>query len=179
MRRFLVLATLAVALTACGGSSGGGGGGNVAAGPAGDPVGAVNNIINAVEAKAMDKLGPLYCAAKRDELVGSSGAGAPADLLAAMTIDFKDLKVEQKSIDGDKAVVHVAGSMVSTIDQAKGEDAIRKMLAAAAPSGTQVTDAQVDQAMTAMANDQTLPIDSDIEVVKENGGWLVCSSLGT
>ena len=58
MRRILALAILVMALAACGGSSGSGGGGNVAAGPAGDPVGAVNNFINAIKAKAFDKLGP-------------------------------------------------------------------------------------------------------------------------
>jgi hypothetical protein len=175
MRRLVLLSVLVLSLAACGGS--GGGGGNVAAGPAGDPVGAVNNVINAIKAKAMDKLGPLFCSAKRDALVASAGGGAPSDLVAAMTFDFKDLKVEQKSINGDNAVVHVGGKMSATIDQAKGKDAVRKMLQAAAPSGTQVTDAQVDQAMTTFGQINEIPLDTDLDVVKENGGWLVCTSI--
>ena len=77
MRRILVLAVLVTALAACGGSGGSTTGGNAAAGPAGDPVAAVNNLIDAMEAKAFDKIGPLVCAAKRYEITRArSGATA-------------------------------------------------------------------------------------------------------
>ena len=177
MRRILLLAVLAVSIVACGGSSGGGG--NVAAGPAGDPVGAVNNVINALKAKAFDKLGPLVCAAKRDELLQVFTAGVPADLLDAMNFDFQDVKVEQTSINGDAAKVHVAGKVKLTLDEAKGKPAIRKMLEARAPSGTTVTDEQVNQMVTAFGAGQTTDMSSDVDTVKENGGWVICSNFGT
>lgn len=178
MRRMLFLAPLVLTLAACGGSSGSTTGGNVAAGPAGDPVAAVNNLINAMKAKAFDKMGPLVCAAKRYEIVGSLGnGGAPSDLANAMGFDFKDLKVDQTSINGDTAVVHVAGTMVITLDATKGKDAVRNMLQAAAPSGSTVTDDQVNQVLAGFANGNSTPIASDMQVVKENGGWVVCSDL--
>ena len=177
MRRILILAVLAVSIVACGGSSGGGG--NVAAGPAGDPVGAVNNVINALKAKALDKLGPLVCAAKRDEILQNFSANTPADLLDAMTFDFQDLKVEQTSINGDAAKVHLAGKLKLTIDEGKGKPAIRKMLEAQAPSGTTITDEQVNQMITAFGNYQATDISSDVDTVKENGGWVICSNFAT
>jgi hypothetical protein len=176
MRRLLVLAALVVSLAACGGSSGGG---NVAGGPAGDPVGAVNNFINAIKAKSLDKLGPLTCAAKRYEIIGSMSVNTSADMLDAMNFDFQDLKVEQTSVSGDAAKVHVAGKLVLTLDPTKGKEAVRKALQAAAPSGTQVTDDQVNQMMTLFASGKPADISSDVDVVKENGGWVVCSKFGT
>lgn len=179
MRRTLVLIVLVVTLAGCGGSSGGGGGGTVPDGPSGDPVAAVNGFVNAIAAKAFDKLDKLVCAAKRDDIIGGLTGGAPGAqaLLDAMTFQVKDLKVEQKSVTGDSAVVHVTGSVTVGIDPAKGKDAVRQMLGASMPSGAQVTDQQVDQVMSAFG--QTRALDSDVDVVKENGGWVVCSDLGT
>lgn len=177
MRRSLILVILIAALVGCGGSNSGGGG-NVPDGPSGDPVGAVNGFVNAIRAKAFDKLDKLVCAAKHDAILGSLTGGAPGaqDLLAAMTFDFRDLKVEQKSVSGDNAVVHLAGTADIVIDPAKGKDAVRKLLAASMPSGAQVTDAQVDQVISTFARTQAL--DADVDVVRENGGWVVCSNLG-
>ena len=169
MRRFLVLAALVLSLAACGGSSGGG---NVAAGPAGDPVGAVNNFINAIKAKSFDKLGPLVCAAQRYEIAGSftgGGAGIPAALLDAMTFDVQNLNLQQSSINGDAAVVHVTGKIAITVDAGKAKDAVKQLM------GGQATDDQVNQAIAAMSKSQDLA--QDVDVVKENGGWLICSNL--
>ena len=170
LRRILVLATLVMALAACGGSSGGGGG-NVAAGPAGDPVGAVNNFVNAIKAKSFDKLGPLTCAAKRYDIVGTftGGSGIPSALLDAMTFDVQNLNAQQTSINGDAAKVHVTGKMVTTVDAAKAKDAVKQLI------GSQATDAQVNQMIAAM--NQSRDIAEDVDVVKENGGWVVCSNL--
>ena len=165
MRRILILATLVMALAACGGSSGGG---NVAAGPAGDPVGAVNNYINAVKAKSFDKLGPLVCAAKRYQMVGAF-TGAPSALLSAMTFDVQNLNVQQTSINGDSAVVHLTGKLVTTVDAGKAKDAVKQLM------GSQATDQQVNDFITAMTMNKDIA--QDIDVVKENGGWVTCSSL--
>lgn len=175
MRGSFVVAVLVLVLVGCGGSNSGGGGA-VPNGPAGDPVGAVNGFISALKAKAYDNLGKLVCAAKQDDILGSvTGPGANRALFDAMTFDIKDLKVEQKSATGDSAVVHVSGTISTTIDPAKGRDVVRQLFGASMPSGAQVTDQQVDQFITSMNTRR--PIDSDVDVVKENGGWVVCSDL--
>ncbi len=178
MRRILVVVALVATLAACGGSSGGGGGG-VATGPAADPVAAVNNVINAYKAKALDKLGPLTCAAKRAQIAGGLSSNTPPELIDAMTFDFQDLKVEQTSINGDNAKVHVTGKLALTLDAGKAKPAVRKMLEAQAPAGTTVTDAQVDSMLAIFGSGKPNDISTDVDVVKENGGWLVCSQLGT
>jgi hypothetical protein len=177
MRRSLVMVILVVALAGCGSSNNGGGGGNVPNGPSGDPVAAVNGFVNAIKAKAFDTIGNLVCAAKKDEIVGglTGGTSTAQALVDAMTFDVKDLSVEQKSISGDNAVVHVKGTLTTTVDPAKGKDAVRQMFAAAMPSGTPVSDDQVNQMLATL--DQERPIDADVDVTKENGGWVVCSDL--
>lgn len=177
MRRSLVLVALVVALAGCGGGSSSGGGGNVPEGPSGDPVAAVNGFVNAIKAKAFDKLDKLVCAAKKDDIIGGLTGNSPdaQALLAAMTFDVKDLKVEQKSVSGDTAVVHVSGTLTTTVDPDKGKDAVRQMFGASLPSGAQVTDDQVNQMIAAL--NQERPIDTDVDVTKENGGWVVCSDL--
>ena len=179
MRRMLFLVPLVLALAACGGSGGSTTGGNAAAGPAGDPVGAVNNVINAMKAKAFDKMGPLVCAAKRDAITGASGerpAGWPAD---AMAFDFQDLKVNQTSINGDTAGGARHRQAVVTLDAAKGKDAVRKMLRAGAPSGTRRSRRRRSTRWSGLRQRQHGPSRATCDVVKENGGWVVCSRLST
>jgi hypothetical protein len=168
MRRFLVLVGLVFAIGACGGSGGG-----AANGPAGDPVGAVNGFINTIKAKAFDKLPALVCAAKKDEILGPfAGGGSPGPqqaLMNALSFDFQNGNVQQKSVSGDNAVVHVTGKLVTTVDANKAKDAVKQFL------GDQATDDQINQFVTSMNSSRD--IDEDIDVVKENGGWVVCSAL--
>ncbi len=171
MRRILILGMLLVVLSACGGSSGSGGGG-AANGPAGDPVGAVNAFVNTVKAKAFDKLAPLVCAAQRESIVGGitgTSSSMPAGLMDAITFDFQNLDAKQTSINGDSAVVHVTGKLVTTVDAAKAKDAVKQLL------GGQATDDQINQMIAALG--QSRDISEDVDVVKENGGWVVCSQI--
>ncbi len=166
MRRMVVLAMLVMTLAACGGSSGG----NTAAGPAGDPVGAVNNFVSALKAKSFSTIGNLVCASMRYDIAGSFTGGAPSALLDAMSFDVQNLNAQQTSINGDAAVVHVTGKIVTSVDAGKAKDAVKQLL------GGQATDDQINQAIAAMSTSKD--IDQDVNVVKENGGWLICSDLG-
>ncbi len=170
MRRILILGMLLVVLSACGGSGGGGGG--AANGPAGDPVGAVTGFVNTIKAKAFDKLPPLVCAAQREAIVGGitgSSAGMPAALMDAITFDFQNLDAKQTTLNGDAAVVHVTGKLVTTVDAAKAKDAVKQLL------GSQATDDQVNQMIAALG--QSRDISEDVDVVKEGGSWVVCSQI--
>ncbi len=127
-----------------------------------------------MKAKAFDKLAPLVCAAQRESIVGSvTGAtsGVTKALLDAMTFDFQNVNAQQTSINGDAAVVHLTGKVVTTVDAGKAKDAVKQML------GNNATDDQINQMIAAMA--QSRDISQDVDVVKENGGWVVCSAIGT
>jgi hypothetical protein len=169
MRRFVVLVGLVFAIAACGG---GGSGGGAANGPAGDPAGAVTGFVNTIKAHQFDKLPALVCAAQKDAVLGGLTGGSSSvqqALLSAMSFDVQNLDVRQTSLNGDNAVVHVTGKIVTTVDANKAKDAIKQLL------GGQATDDQVNQMIAAM--NTTRDLDSDVNVVKENGGWVVCSNL--
>lgn len=178
MRKLAFCVMLAMALTACGGSSGG---------PAADPVGAVNNLLNAVKAKQFTTIAPMICAAKRDSLsqslnpMSALGSAAPGvnvqSILDAMTIDYTGLSVTQVSQNGDSAVVAIKGQLAITIDPAKMKDVVKTILAAA---GQPTDDATIQQMLPLMtsAMASTKAMDSQVNVVKENGAWLVCDSIG-
>lgn len=171
MRRFLFLVVLVVSVAACGGSSGGGGG--AANGPASDPVGAVNGFINTIKAHAFDKLPALVCAAQKDAILGGLTGGsnsAAQALMAAMSFDFQNGNVTQSSVNGDNAVVHVTGKLVTTVDAGKAKDLAKQVL------GGQATDDMINQMVAAMNTSRD--VDQDVNVVKENGGWVVCSNIG-
>ncbi len=178
MRKLALGMALVVVLAACGGSSGGG--------AAGDPVAAVNNVINAMKAKQFSTIAPMICSAKRDQIassldpaaaLASAAPGVAAQtILDAMSIDFSDVAVTQTSVSGDSAVVNVKGQMKITFDATKMKDVVKSILAAASQP---TDDATVTQMLSLLSTQMssTKPIDSQINVVKENGAWLVCDTL--
>lgn len=180
MRKLAFVAAIVFAFAACGGS-GGGGGGNT-------PEGAVNNVINAMKAKNFSAIAPMICAAKRDEIskkldittsLASSAPGLDRQkLLDAMTFDFKDLSVTKVSESGDTAVVAVKGSLAITLDPAKARDIVKAILSA---GGKTPTDAEIDALLPTMidALSKGTPINSQGDVVREGGTWLLCSDLTT
>ncbi len=103
--------------------------------------------------------------------VTGATSGVTKALLDAMTFDFQNVNAQQTSINGDAAVVHLTGKLVTTVDAGKAKDAVKQML------GNNATDDQVNQLIAAMA--QSRDISQDVDVVKENGGWVVCSAIGT
>jgi hypothetical protein len=182
-RTVLGLSLLVAILAACTTSTGGGGGG----GPAGDPVAAVNNVLNAIKAKNFSAIGPMLCTSKRDELLkdmnlpGSGASTAPGGLdmqqfVDALTVTFENLSVTQDSNDGTKAVVTVKGTLKTTMDRAKAKDIARQMFAGQSPGPSEQ---QLDQFADQMAAGQTTNLDNKVEVVKEENAWLVCSNPST
>jgi hypothetical protein len=177
MRKLAFGLALVVMLSACGGSSGG---------AAGDPVAAVNNVITAMKAKQFSSIAPMICSAKRDEIaasldpaaaLASAAPGVAAQtILDAMAIDFSDVSVTQTSVSGDNAVVAVKGQMKITVDPAKMKEVVKAILLA---QGLPADDATINMAMQSLTSEMasTKPIDSQVNVVKENGVWLVCDNL--
>ena len=86
------------------------------------------------------------------------------------------MKYEEKSKDGDKAVVHITGSMKLEFDTGKLKDFFRK---AAEAAGETVTDEELDFIVEMMASTATQEeeIDDDLQLIKEDGKWVVCDDL--
>jgi hypothetical protein len=171
---FLVGLLLSLALVACGGGSGDD-----------QPVAVVKEVVGAMETLDFEQASEFFCAEQKDELASTMESGFaeleqmgmdPDELLSAITLNLEDMEYEEKSQDGDKAVVHMSGNMALEFDTEKLRSFLQQALEA---SGQQVTDQEMDFVIglfESMAG-QEAPIDADVDVVREDGEWVVCDDL--
>ncbi len=174
LRSVAIATVLIVSLAGCSGGIGGG---------QSDPAGAVKSAMDAAQSGGLAKLADYACAAKKSDITGLFGGGDAGalgslgltsdEIAGAMTMAFKDIQTTEKSKSGNNAVVHVAGNMTITMDPAKMRDLMKKVMQA---QGQPVDDAQLDVIIGSMAGSlsQSQPIDEDINVVQENGKWVLC-----
>lgn len=161
-------------LTACGGGD-----------EAGKPVEVVKEVVAAMENLDVDAASEHFCEARRSELQDAMSTGFeelealgldPDELLDAFKLQLKDMKYEEKSTEDDKAVVGIQGSMALDFDSEKLKSFLKK---AGEASGESMTDEQLDFAVgmfSAIAG-QEAPIDGEVELIKEDGEWVVCDEL--
>lgn len=179
--RLAVIVTMTFLLTV-------GGVGPVVVSAADTPEGAVTDVLDAFGAKDFGNLGPLVCEARRDEIVGQldmtaafAGLGIePQVILDAMTIAFEDPQVTLVSQDEASAIVHLATTMSMTITL--DEETIRTIVVGVLEaSGMEVTDQTVEEYVgilgASLNQSMSEEADTDVEVVNENGEWLMCDTL--
>jgi hypothetical protein len=150
-----------------------------------DPAGTVSAAFEAAKTGGFAKLADYTCAAKKGDFASLFGTGGGLSSLAAagidtntlfdaIKVDFQDLKTAETSKTADKATVHVTGKTTVTFDAAKMKEVFKKVMAA---NGQPADDATIDATIAAMSSSlstsQTL--DSDVNLVQENGKWLICS----
>jgi hypothetical protein len=178
-RRLVAGLVLASTLAACGGSSGGGGSAPVGQASSSDPVATVNSFVATLQAKALDKLPALACAAAKDSignafnpagaLASTFGSVSAADALGAVNVDVSGVTVGTAQVNGDKATVPLKATIKVTIDKNKLTDLIKKA------AGGAIDDATLQAALAAVPTDpQTTPLDTSVPLVKEGGSWLIC-----
>jgi hypothetical protein len=173
----LVTAVLAASfvVAACGG------------GNSGDPTATVKDFISLVEQKQFDKIPDVACAAEKDAMkeqfdIGGQLAGSLEGIDAksitdAMTIKFDNLEVKEVEKSADKAKVSLKGDLKMAVDKTKMTDLVKKALAA---QGLPVDDATVATMLDSLvgAFGQGQPVDSSVDLVVENGKWVVCGITG-
>ncbi len=170
----LVVLLLSMVLAACGGDDDGGG----------DPTAAVKNFVKAMEKLDVKEASKYMCAAHKGDVPDLEENFAefaelgldPQEILDAFEIKMTDMKYEEKSKDGDKAVVKVTGKMAYDIDADAMRSVFEKMLE---EMGLPASDEMLDGMMEEMMGDigAESPIDGDVNLVKEDGDWLVCDAL--
>lgn len=154
------------------------------------PDGAVSDVINAFVAKDFAAIPPLICESRREEIAadldittGFAESGMdPAIILDALTLSFADPLLEVVSQDETSATVHLTGTLTMAI--ALSEETARELVIALLEgSGMEVTDEMVEQYLPMLLESinqtQTEAVDEEVEVVNENGQWLMCDTLGS
>jgi hypothetical protein len=174
-RKLLFVALLfALVLAACGG----GGDGE-------EPVAVVEKVVKAMESLDVEEASQYFCQERQDELAQTLESGFeelealgmdPDELLDAFKLEMSDMKYEEKSKDDNTAVVGVSGTMSLDFDTDKLKEFFRE---AAEAAGQEVTDEQLDMmiGMFAAMGGQEAPVEGEVELVKEDGDWVVCDEL--
>jgi hypothetical protein len=172
-----IIATAALIVAACGGAA-----------PAGtDPAGVVNSALAAAESGGLGSLTQYACAAQADNVANIFGGGAgsleelqglgidPNELFEAMKVDFDNVQATETNKSDTAATVHVTGTAKMTVDSVKFREIFRKILEA---QGVPVDDATLDLAMSTLDStlSETQDINEDVELIQENGKWVICGS---
>lgn len=169
----IVVIALSTVLAACGG------GGSAA----GDPTGVAKEAMQAVADKKFDKLAELTCAAKKADIENIfSPAGALASegvnaqkVLDTMTISIQDAQYTKVSEAADKAVVQYKAKMNIKVDKEKFKVVLMDIAKA---QGQELPADQIDAILNMAIGqiEQPQDVDHQIDVIKENGKWVLCPS---
>jgi hypothetical protein len=150
-----------------------------------EPTGVVEKVVTAMSKLDVEEASKYMCEEQKGTMEEALSSGFeemeamgldPQELLDAFKINFKDMKYEEKSAEGDNAVVAVSGKMSMSFDEEKLKEFFKK---AGEASGQPVTDEQLDFMVgmfTAMGG-QEAPFEGDVKLVKEGGDWKVCDEL--
>lgn len=145
-----------------------------------DPEAAAQALLDAVEAGAYEDLESLICEAEREVVIEALDPGEAMGFDGArdlLTFAYEDVGIELVSEDGDSATVKVTGTMSMETGDMPIEDVARALLEA---DMEEVSDEDLEMMLPflEMALTQTMPLDSELTVVKEDGEWVVCGGLG-
>ena len=154
-----------------------------------DPSEAVVALMEALDAGRFDEIGDLECTAWRDQAarrldLADVMRDAPVTVRSAflrlLDVSVRRLDVQILEVDGDHAIAGVTATIAASLD----ESGLRRALRAASWSGGIVGDAIRRSVLEQRIHDQlaAVPspafIDSEVELVHEDGAWKVCGDIG-
>ena len=154
-----------------------------------DPSAAVGALFEALDAGRFGDVGDLECAERRDEatrrldltgVVREVPGAARASFLRLLDVSVRRLDIQLLEEDGERALAVVTATVATSLDEA----GLRRALRATSWSGGIVDDAIRRAVLGQRIRDQlaAIPspafIDSEVELVHEDGAWKVCGDLG-
>jgi hypothetical protein len=152
--------------------------------PAADtPDAAVRQAFRLVDEGKLEDLLAITCAAEQESTreqfgFGQLGQAAGMDLtplFGALNLDQTGLVVTTRSVQGDRAEIHLGGNLAVSFDAERLRSLFREI---AEQQGTPVDNAALDSMITALgATTQSLPINETVEMAREDGTWKLCSRL--
>ncbi|MCU0505197.1 MAG: hypothetical protein MUE82_05375 [Chloroflexi bacterium] len=169
-----VLAAIVVfAVTGCGG------------GASGDPTATVKELVSLVEAKEFSRIADISCAAEKQTVaeqfdIGTQLSGElpgmdAAAITDAMTVEIAPVAYKELEKSADKAKVQLTGTMTIGVDKEK----MRALLVSALEGqDLPIDDAMIGPALDGMVAEfgEGQDIDSTVDLVYENGKWLICGA---
>ncbi len=149
---------------------------------ASSPADAVSELFDAVEQGDFAAAEALVCEAERGAVRTTFDPAAQMgfdgdDIAAALSFNVADRAVEVVSEDGQAASVRVTGTMSLDAGGADVGELARSILEA--DMGADASDEDLERMLPfiEMAFSQELPIDEEVELIVENGEWVVCGGL--
>lgn len=151
------------------------------------PETAVNELLDAVGSGDLTGLEALVCEAERGAVRELFDIGAQLGLPAAdsatqpLTYGISDRSTELLDQADDAATVRVTGTLTVDVDEEQLRDLVRAMLEAdQGPDDPPVSGEDLDFMLPLISSafSSGQPIDEEVTLVLEDGGWLVCGGLG-
>jgi len=150
-----------------------------------EPVEVVETVFGAATTMNVEPAIALFCEAKAQEMAGTieSGFGElaalgldPEELAQAFRIETQDMVYQETNRAGDEAVVHIAGKLRFDFDADVLKEVIKKVAEA---NGQPLSDQELGFVITLLGvvAEQGTPLDADVQLLKENGQWVVCDDL--
>jgi len=152
-----------------------------------DPVATVNTLLDTVIAKDFAGIGPLVCAEGREAIAASfdlttafDGLPPGVDLQAlidGLVLATPDRVVTLVSNDGATALVDVQATLTIAMDEAAAVVFVTQLLEG---QGIAVTDEMLAMVLPELAAQfgEGEDLSEQVEMVFEEGHWLVCEELG-
>ncbi len=149
------------------------------------PADAIREAFRLVDQGNLEGLVALTCQAQQATIrrqfdFSDLGASLGADvdlspLFTAIELDASELSVSETSISGDRAGVLIAGPMTLRFDAEQLRDVFGRL---AEQQGQAVDPARFDALIAALqATSHTVSVNETVDVVREGGGWKLCSRL--
>jgi PBP1b-binding outer membrane lipoprotein LpoB len=150
-----------------------------------DPVDVARSVLEAATQFDVTQVSDRVCTAMRSDVEQQITDGlsqlealglTEEQVKQVMTVNLDDLTFTEASQQTDSAVVDVAGNISVNFNQ---DELTQVLTTAAEASGQQVSQQQIDSliSMIVSATEQPVPVDTQIDMVKEDGQWRVCSNL--
>ena len=147
------------------------------------PVDTVRNAFRLVDEGNLDGLTAMTCeaqkAAIRQQFAGTLPGLPPGidlgEIFSALKVDSSQMTFLVTSESGDTASVQVAGNLGISFEGEKLRDLLKGL---AHQQGQPIDDARLDQLIATLnAASQAVPVNENVQVVREGGAWRLCSRL--
>jgi hypothetical protein len=173
-RPLLVGVLIALLLTACGSCSSGGD----------DPAEVVKNAMEAWERLDTDKASDYFCKEHEKQIKNaldydSQYMGLSVDdVKKVIKCQYTDVKYEEQSREGDRAIVHVSGSAKVEYNADKYRELLKKAIE---EDGQTISDEDLEflDLLASGINElnREIEVRGDLELIKEDGKWKICDDF--